>query len=251
MINLSNLTKVAINACYEAGQEILKVYQSEDFQVSDKSDNSPLTLADRLAHIKIASHLSQTHIPIVSEEGDEIPYSERKNWDYLWMVDPLDGTKEFIKRNDEFTVNIALIHKGKVVLGVVYAPVLKQLYYGNVEEGAFKIENGSEPVLLTINKNQEVKTIVASRSHLSTETQNFMNQYPHAEVISMGSSLKFMLVADGGAQLYPRFAPTMEWDTAAAQAIVEAAGGLVCNYPSGEPVVYNRENMLNGWFIVK
>lgn len=250
MINLIELTQLAKKASLEAGAAILDIYDSADFGVEQKSDDSPLTRADRAAHLVIVKHLEASQLPILSEEGKNIPFEERKNWEYFWMVDPLDGTKEFIKKNGEFTVNIALIHAGKPVLGVVYAPVLNWLYYGNEQEGSFKEENGMARVKLSLPENREVRSIVASRSHLSPETQEFIDQYPEAEVISMGSSLKFMLVVENKAQLYPRFAPTMEWDTAAAQAVVECAGGQVLMYPEKTPLRYNRENMLNGWFLV-
>jgi 3'(2'), 5'-bisphosphate nucleotidase len=162
----------------------------------------------------------------------------------------LDGTKEFIKKNGEFTVNIALIHQGVPILGVVYAPVLEWLYWGNSEEGAWKQESNSVSVELEKSYSQEIRTIVASRSHLSKETQDFIDQYPGVEVISMGSSLKFMLVAEGKAQIYPRFAPTMEWDTAAAQGIILAKGGEVLQAASRTPLEYNKENLLNPWFLV-
>jgi 3'(2'), 5'-bisphosphate nucleotidase len=250
MINLTKLTEIAIKASKEAGNEILKIYNSADFGVEVKGDDSPLTLADKAAHNKIVSFLTETQIPILSEEGKNIPFEERKNWEYFWMVDPLDGTKEFIKKNGEFTVNIALIHKGKSILGVVYAPVLNWLYFGNTEMGAKKIDENNQETTLIIPKEKKIETIVASRSHLSPETQEFIDQYPNTNVISMGSSLKFMLVAENKAQMYPRFAPTMEWDTAASQAVIESAGGEVIMYPEKTPLLYNRENMLNGWFLV-
>lgn len=249
-VDLAALTSLSTKAAHLAGEAILGVYHSADFGVESKDDKSPLTLADRLGHNTIVEQLAATDIPILSEEGAEIPYEERQDWPYYWLIDPLDGTKEFIKKNDEFTVNIALIHQGKAILGVVYAPVLDWMYYGNQDDGAFKVEEGARPIRLNID-HQPVETIVASRSHLSEETQAFIDQHPNADVISMGSSLKFMLVAENKAQLYPRFAPTMEWDTAASQAVVEAAGGAVLTYPENKPLQYNREDMLNGWFVVQ
>jgi 3'(2'), 5'-bisphosphate nucleotidase len=166
------------------------------------------------------------------------------------MVDPLDGTKEFIKRNGEFTVNIALIHRERPILGVLYAPVLQWLYWGSAAAGAWKQEGSNEAFQMKKEHSKEVKTIVASRSHLSQETQAFIEQYPGVEVISMGSSLKFMLVAEGKAQVYPRFAPTMEWDTAAGQAICEYAGLEVIDWGTKENMLYNREKLLNNWFLV-
>ncbi len=250
MIDISQLTKIAKEASLAAGEEILKIYNSEDFGVEMKGDNSPLTLADQAAHKVIVSQLKATDLPILSEEGRDIPYSERKDWDYFWMVDPLDGTKEFIKRNGEFTVNIALIHHNKPIMGVVYAPVLNWLYWGNEEEGAWKINEDKKLIKLQRAESEEIQTIVASRSHMSAETKEFIDQYPGAEVISMGSSLKLMLVAEGKAQVYPRFAPTMEWDTAAAHGVINSLQGEVNEYPDGsEALKYNKENLLNPWFI--
>ncbi|KPQ08607.1 MAG: 3'(2'), 5'-bisphosphate nucleotidase CysQ [Algoriphagus marincola HL-49] len=248
-MDLKNLTSLAKQAAFTAGKKILEVYDSADFGVEMKGDDSPLTKADQAAHEVIVSYLEKTGIPVLSEEGRNIPYEIRKSWDYFWMVDPLDGTKEFIKKNGEFTVNIALIHQGIPVIGVVYSPVLEWMYWGNGEEGAWKQERGDQPVALEKAEKSEVKTIVASRSHLSPETRSFIDQYPGAEVISMGSSLKFLLVAEGKAQVYPRFAPTMEWDTAAAHGVILAKGGEVLQWPEKTPLKYNKENLLNPWFI--
>ena len=249
MNNIKKLTSLAKEASLAAGKAILEIYNSADFGVEMKGDNSPLTLADQAAHKVIVSYLEKTDLPILSEEGRDIPYEERKNWEYFWMVDPLDGTKEFIKKNGEFTVNIALIHNGQPILGVVYAPVLEWLYWGNAEEGAWKQEGKELPFQLKKQDSSEVKTIVASRSHLSKETQDFIDQYPGAEVISMGSSLKFMLVAEGKAQIYPRFAPTMEWDTAAAHGVILSLNGVILKYPEKLELTYNKHNLLNSWFI--
>lgn len=251
-MDLIKLTELAKNAALAAGKKILGVYYSEDenFGVEIKSDNSPITKADQAAHKCIVNFLEQTDLPILSEEGKTISYEIRKDWEYFWMIDPLDGTKEFIKKNGEFTVNIALIHDGQPIIGVVYAPVLDLMYWGNRTEGAWKQEGNGAIAKLEKPQSIEVKTIVASRSHLSQETQTFIEQYPEAEVISMGSSLKFMLVAEGKAQLYPRFSPTMEWDTAASQAIVEAANLKVLIYPEMVPTIYNKENLLNNSFLV-
>lgn len=248
-INLSHLTHTAKTAALAAGKAIMEVYGSTDFGVDYKKDDSPLTKADRAGHEVIVRYLRETALPVLSEEGKDIAYSERKNWEYFWMVDPLDGTKEFIKRNGEFTVNIALIHGGKPVAGVVYAPVLDWLYWGNREDGAWKQVGAQEPKQLHAPADQEVRTIVASRSHLSPETQGFIDQYPGTEVISMGSSLKIMLVAENKAQLYPRFAPTMEWDTAAADGVLTAMGGSLVSRETNQPLEYNKENLLNPHFI--
>lgn len=248
MQQIEEWMQVARQAAIEAGQAILDIYHSADFGVEQKTDDSPLTKADRAAHLLIVKHLEGTGLPILSEEGKHLDYEERKAWDYFWMVDPLDGTKEFIKKNGEFTVNIALIHEGKAVAGVLFSPVLGWLYSGISGKGAWKEHAGSLEKLQV--EPDVVKVIVASRSHLSQETEEYMQQFPDASAISMGSSLKFMLVAEGKAELYPRFAPTMEWDTAAAQAIIEAAGAVVLQYPELSPLKYNKENLLNPWFVV-
>lgn len=254
----------AINASIQAGKEILKVYNSNDFQVEKKGDDSPLTLADKNAHLKIMEYLEQTNIPVLSEEGKELKYDERKDWNRLWIVDPLDGTKEFIKRNGEFTVNIALVENGKPIFGVIYVPVTKVLFVGILGKGAFKmsgidieLENlddlFTKGVQLPIEEERPF-TVVASRSHLSKETEDYINElkakHPDLNFISKGSSLKLCAVAEGTADVYPRFAPTMEWDTAAGQGIVEAMGGTVTKV-DGTPLTYNREDLLNPWFIVK
>lgn len=247
-IDENNLIEIALIAAKAAGQEILQIYNSADLGLEYKADDSPLTKADLAAHEKICECLANTNLPVLSEEGKSIAYSERREWEYFWMIDPLDGTKEFVKRNGEFTVNIALIHNGLPILGVVYAPVLNWLYWGN-SEGAWKIDGGNVKVKLKEKPAGPVQTIVASRSHLSSETQEIIDQFPGAEVISMGSSLKFMLLADNKAQLYPRFAPTMEWDTAAAHAVLRALGYDIKMVELNQRLVYNKENLLNPWFI--
>ncbi len=260
------LLQTIITASILAGKEILKVYKT-DFSVEYKSDESPLTLADKNAHEVILSFLRKTDIPVLSEEGRDIPYKERKHWNKLWIVDPLDGTKEFVKRNDEFTVNIALVENGEPVMGVVYAPVLDELYIGKNGLGSFKAEKASEMqdiMEIFTDKNRlplpafEKKGyfgIVASRSHLNEETTQFINEikkdHDKVKIVSKGSSLKLCMVAEGSADIYPRFAPTMEWDTAAGDAVVRASGGTVINAKTNSPLVYNKENLLNPWFVVK
>ncbi len=263
----------AIKTAKMAGDKILEVYQSE-FAIEHKEDKSPLTEADKRSHNVINERLSAFNIPILSEEGKDIPYTERKNWEYFWMVDPLDGTKEFIKRNGEFTVNIALIHKSKPILGVVYAPVLNIFYFGAENIGSFKTEvkvdeyQNLESLLqdsetLPINYKKESIVVVASRSHMSEETEDFIKKikekYGNIEIQSIGSSLKLCLVAEGKADFYPRLAPTMEWDTAAAHAVVNSADGKVVEFKNISDIEelnelpelrYNKENLLNPWFIV-
>jgi 3'(2'), 5'-bisphosphate nucleotidase len=248
-----------IDLILKAGEEILNVYHSADFEVEIKNDNSPLTKADKAAHRIIMAGLKETGYPVLSEEGANVSYDERKNRKIYWLVDPLDGTKEFIKKNGEFTVNIALIYKNTPLWGFVFAPVLRVLYYGKAGEKAFKrtynddFSEYSEKEIKTVKPGVEL-VIVASRSHLNEETKDYIEKagkpYKKVSFIQKGSSLKLVEVAEGKAHLYPRLAPTMEWDTAAAHAVVLAAGGTV-NKPDGTPLVYNKEDLLNPWFIVK
>ena len=245
-------TKDIIAIAKEAGDAIMQIY-SQDFEVEYKQDSSPLTLADKKANDIIENRLNQlsVNLPILSEEGKEIPYEERKHWEYFWLVDPLDGTKEFVKKNGEFTVNIALIHKNTPVLGVVYAPALDICYWAKQGEGAFKDE---QRLPLKTESQREVYKIVASRSHMSDETQAFIDNIDtdkDKELISIGSSLKICLVAEGEADIYPRLGPTMEWDTGAAHAIVNETGKNVQKYNNVEYMshLYNKEKLLNQWFV--
>lgn len=250
-MNHSELLHIAINASELASKEILDVYHSNDFQAESKDDKSPLTLADKRAHTAIVSILKETGLPVLSEEGKKIPYEERKQWEYFWMVDPLDGTKEFLKRNGEFTVNIALIHNQRPILGVVAVPVSGDVFYA-AEGKAFLKRNGqtiSLPKRKPVSLSQPGLRVVASRSHMSPETQDFINALKEPSLVSKGSSLKFMLLAEGLADVYPRFAPTMEWDTAAAHAIVNAVGISVKQKDSEQELVYNKEDLLNAYFI--
>lgn len=241
-----------IEASRDAGIEILEVYNSDDFGVESKKDDSPLTRADKNAHDAIVKKLSETDFPILSEEGKKIPYDERKNWEYFWMVDPLDGTKEFVKQNGEFTVNIALIHNHEPILGVVYSPVLDKLYFGGKDVGSYMDENMDPQHKLEFVENEtDTVRIVASRSHLNKETEDYIGQFEKAKTVSMGSSLKFMLIADSQADIYPRFAPTMEWDTAAAHAVLKGMGIEVLSMENDQPLRYNKENLLNPHFLVK
>lgn len=261
---LKQYLELVCQASFQAGEAILKVYNS-DFEVENKEDKSPLTEADKQSHLTLMKELDKTALPILSEEGRGIPYLERKDWNYFWMVDPLDGTKEFVKRNGEFTVNVALIHQQKAILGVIYVPVKDSIYFGAEGLGAFKVENFSKKVNKalndwTIKSNQlpkQVKrpfTMVGSRSHMSDETLKYMEsckkEKGEVEIISIGSSLKLCMVAEGKADAYPRFAPTMEWDTAAGQAIVESMGGKVIEWETKTNMKYNREDLLNKWFLV-
>jgi len=244
----------AKGAAVRAGDKILEVYNSDNFGEEIKKDKSPLTLADKLSHQAIMEVLEGSEWPVLSEEGKSIPYETRKDWEYFWMVDPLDGTKEFIKRNGEFTVNIALINKGCPVMGVVYVPVSGKMYVALKGKGAF-VGVGTatdQPLRCAVYTTaDEGLKVVGSRSHMNPETEQFMAQFKNPEVVSMGSSLKFMLVAEGNAHVYPRIAPTMEWDTAAAQIVVEEAGGTVTRFDDGTPVIYNKEDLLNPYFVVR
>lgn len=253
MIN-KPLVKIAIDAAVAAGREILAVYNSDDFQVESKSDHSPLTKADRISHQIIVQSLEKTEIPVLSEEGAAIPFETRKDWEPYWLIDPLDGTKEFIKRNGEFTVNIALVSKGQPVLGVVYVPVSKTLYWGEQFKGSWRQIGDSEAESLPLDFQDKPYKVIASRSHLSAETEDFINKlkelHPSLEMDSSGSSLKLCRVAEGSADAYPRFAPTMEWDTAAADALCRAAGCNVIDVESRNPLRYNKTDLLNPWFLV-
>ncbi|MDQ2656520.1 MAG: 3'(2'),5'-bisphosphate nucleotidase CysQ [Bacteroidota bacterium] len=253
-VNINSLLTLAVRAAEEACQEILEVYNSDDFGEEAKADSSPLTRADRNAHRRIASVLKPAGLPILSEEGRDVPYSERKNWEYFWMVDPLDGTKEFIKRNGEFTVNIALIRAGAPILGVVSVPVSGETYYSTQGDGAFVRSEGKDhklPRRPRVDLESKGLRVVASRSHMNDETNQFIRSLRDPLLVSAGSSLKFMLLAGGKADVYPRYAPTMEWDTAAAHAIVVETGYEVVEYGTNHPLVYNKENLLNPYFLVR
>jgi len=238
----------------KAGDEILKIYADESlFGIEKKSDDSPLTKADQQSNAIIVDGLERlsTQYPIISEENKLIEYSERKNYKTFWLVDPLDGTKEFIKRNGEFTVNIALISEQKPVLGVVYVPVTGEMYWAEKNKGAFYSKDGKTKELCanTFTMKDKGLKVVCSRSHINQETQDFIAQLQNPDTVSKGSSLKFLILANGGAELYPRIGPTMEWDTAAAHIVLEEAGGSVIEYGKDTPLVYNKENLLNPYFI--
>ena len=263
-MNFKELLKIAINASIKGGHAIMDVYES-DFSVEHKEDNSPLTLADKNCNEVIENILINTNIPILSEEGAKITYDTRKDWEYSWLVDPLDGTKEFVKRNGEFTVNIALIYNGNPIMGVIYVPVQEELYFAMEGLGSYKIKINSiinnldnliiEAEKLPIDYKRKNYVIVGSRSHMSEETEVFFEvmkkKYGNVEVMAVGSSLKLCMVAEGKADAYPRYAPTMEWDTGAGHAIVKYAGFSVTQYNSSDHVVYNKEDLLNPWFLVQ
>ena len=270
----------SIQAAIAAGDAINAIYRSEDFGVEYKTDKSPLTLADQKSHKVIVNALEVYDIPILSEEGKNMPYAQRKNWERFWIVDPLDGTKEFIKRNGEFTVNIALIENNRPVVGTIFVPDRDTLYFAAQDLGAYKLTDGlfnewkeSQPDsketasalleqiigqstrLPVIDPQRSSLTIVGSRSHKNAELEAYVEEKRRAfgdvEFISAGSSLKICLVAEGRADLYPRLGPTMEWDTAAGQAIAENAGADVFHYETQKPLIYNKEDLHNPWFIVQ
>lgn len=256
-----------IKAAIKAGEKIREIYESSRFEVSYKKDSSPLTTADLEANQIIQRYLEQTDFPILSEENKQIPYGDRKRWNTFWLVDPLDGTKEFIKRNDEFTVNIALISDQVPVFGVIYAPILNKLYFGAEGIGSFSIDVEKDCVidaqLLTkstrlpyIQKdNPKLLKVVASRSHLSEETKEYVESLKSEEIkikfVSKGSSLKLCLIAEGSADIYPRLGPTMEWDVAAGHAIIKYSEKNLIDFHTKEELKYNKENLLNSWFIAK
>lgn len=256
------LIHTAIQAALEAGKAIMEVYRSSQAEVTFKEDRSPLTLADRKAHQSIMKDLAVTKIPVLSEEGRQIPFSERKSWQRLWIVDPLDGTKEFISRNGEFTVNIALVEDGVPCMGVIYAPVLDEIWYGEVGTGAwhattrevfFAAEVVASASPIPQPSAGRPYRIAGSRSHLNVETEAFIKKHvthhPEYEFISRGSSLKLCMIADGSADIYPRFGPTMEWDTAAGDAIIKAAGASMVDTALQQPLKYNKADLLNPHFI--
>lgn len=255
----------AIHAALEAGSEIMKIYYS-DYETRFKDDQSPLTTADLAAHEIISGRLNQTGLPVLSEEGKNIPYESRKCWEMWWLVDPLDGTKEFIKRNGEFTVNIALMSGNSPVAGVIYLPVKSLLYFAAPEIGSFRLmQEGALPHSVTLSQligraerlplaglANNIK-ILASRSHGNAETDDFINKlqlkHPGLSLQNAGSSYKFCLLAEGSATHYPRFGPTMEWDIAAGVAILQHAGGQIFTWPERDTPGFNKPELLNPWFV--
>ncbi len=257
-----NVEKIDIDEVVQisqsAGREIMRIY-SGSIEVEYKEDESPLTLADKKSNAVIVNALTQLYpdIPIISEENKLLDYQIRKNWSWCWLVDPLDGTKEFIKKNDEFTVNIALVHNGSVQAGVIYVPAMNKTYYAVKGTGAFKVEGINPPEKIQIRplaQNGTLK-VIASRSHKSKEVEDYVTalrkKYSSIDFVAAGSSLKFCLVAEGAADVYPRLAPTMEWDTCAGQIIAQEAGAVVIDSNTNKELSYNKENLLNPYFIVK
>jgi 3'(2'), 5'-bisphosphate nucleotidase len=261
-LNRDPLLMLAISAAISAARRIMTVYGRADFGVSYKGDDSPLTLADKLAHEAIAEALRETGMPVLSEEGVDIPFETRSRWSKFWMVDPLDGTKEFIKRNDEFTVNIALVEGVRPVLGVILAPVTMELWFATTALGAWFVEaHETLPISswlpdsesLPFPSSERAYRILTSKSHLSEETEKWIrepgNQHPGQTIVQRGSSLKMCMIAEGNGDIYPRLGPTMEWDTAAGDAILTASGGTIRQYNTHELLMYNKPSLVNPWFI--
>jgi len=263
-MNITQLIDIAIHAAILAGVKIRVVYSSVDFNVEFKKDHSPVTKADRNAHEVILKELRITKLPVLSEEGTQVSFSERKNWDMFWLVDPLDGTKEFIKRNDEFTINIALIQESIPIAGVIYAPITGELYVGIPDIGAWKLLNPSEDCTFQLMQHSGIKLpeiieqkeyiIAVSRSHMNQETKAYIEElrkkHGTIKIVSKGSSLKIGMVADGTASIYPKYGKTMEWDTAAGHAIVKAVGKNIFLPDLKTELSYNKENTQNPHFIV-
>ncbi len=256
--------KQALRAALAAGKEVLRIYLQPDHEVQLKADQTPVTLADHKAHAVLHELLCPSGLPLLSEEGPDIPYVQRRRWTDFWMLDPLDGTREFIRKNGEFTVNVAYIHHGRPHLGVVYAPAANQIWYGEVGRGAWMA--GTHPGIvaeelmeaarpLPLPATDRPYRVVASRSHMNDATRDFMARHlsDHRvnEIVSRGSSLKLCMIAEGSADIYPRFGPTMEWDTAAGHAIVLASGGDLLDTEHHTSLEYNKPNLLNPSFIAK
>ena len=261
-MKLSQNLKLAIDAAIQAGKKIIEIYNSDDFNLEYKLDDSPLTIADTASNKIIENILEASNIPILSEEGNILDFNNRKNLKHLWVVDPLDGTKEFIKKNNEFTVNISLIENSVPVIGVIYAPALNVLYFSEKKLGAYKVFitnldefDHSNPLRLPLVKKFKEYKVLTTRSHLNDKTLDYIDNLKvnNLKVVSvpMGSSLKFCLLAEGLADCYPRFSPCMEWDTAAGQIICDEAGFKVIDLKTMKPIVYNRENLINNYFIAK
>ena len=259
MIKQIDIQKI-ISLSKNAGEAVMDVYR-QDFEIEEKDDRSPLTIADKRSNDIIVEGLKKWYpeIPVVSEESKQIPYETRKGWDFFWMVDPLDGTKEFISRNGEFTINIALIRENVPVMGVVHIPATNVTYYATESSGSFKLlPDGKVKKLSNKYLHYSVRknvVVIGSRSHQTEEVKQFVEQLKHqnkaVDFLPAGSSLKFCLVAEGAADVYPRFGPTMEWDTAAAHVIASEAGRKVLNTESRQPLQYNKEDLLNPWFVVE
>ena len=268
-MKINMLLLMAIRAAVKAGIQIMKVYESNQYNIVYKEDESPLTVADIKSHETINHYLLSGSLPLLSEEASNIPFSQRKSWEYFWLVDPLDGTREFLKKNDEFTVNIALIQRNIPLAGIIYSPVNQNLYFSVPGQGVFKTKSAPSYVFNTdsLQTLQEKSdrlpyettgdkiTVITSRSFHSADTEKYIlilkKRYQNIELISAGSALKFGLIAEGKADIYPRFAPTMEWDVAAGHAILKESGFSVTDAVTGDSLVYNKPDLNNPWFIAK
>lgn len=256
-MDFKQLMQIGQKAAIEAGKAIMEVYDSCEFSTEIKNNKSPVTKADKNANNIITEYLKETHLPFLSEEGSEINFMERKNWEYFWLIDPLDGTKEFINKNGEFTVNIALVKRNKPIGGIIYRPSIGTLYTGSKETGIYKIENNKQTKIfpLTIRKTfdefleKDHIRIIASRSHPSPEIKSFTGKFKKVTLLTMGSSLKFMLLLENEADIYPRFGTTMEWDTAAAHAILNASNRGVYDTDLRSELIYNKPDLRNPFFI--
>ncbi|MDP4284290.1 MAG: 3'(2'),5'-bisphosphate nucleotidase CysQ [Bacteroidota bacterium] len=256
-MDLNELIQIAQKAAIDAGKSIIEIYDSGKFETEIKNNTSPITRADKCAHEIITNCLNQTRLPILSEEGMKVNFEERKSWEDFWLIDPLDGTKEFINKNGEFTVNIALMKHNVPIAGVIYRPCTKTLYTGSSEKGIYKTEDKNIIEILPLKKRKtfnellgkESVRIVASRSHPSTETQSFTALFKKVELMAMGSSLKFILLLENKADIYPRFGTTMEWDTAAAHAILNASNRGVYQTDLTSELTYNKSDLRNPFFI--
>lgn len=265
----ADLLQLAMNAAVKGGEEILRIYET-DFRVETKSDNTPVTAADKLSGKSIAKVLLQSGYPVISEEELVPPYTVRNKYERVWIVDPLDGTKEYVKRNGEFAVNIALVENNQPIIGVIYAPVLQSMYFGRKGNGSFKLQGehiskalGAETEALMLRDSSRLPiealpkdyTVIASRSHLSREVNHRLDQlrnlYGTVDILYVGSSIKQCWVAEGKAHEYPRYGPTMEWDTAAGQCILEEAGSRLIDLVTELPMRYNKEDLRNNFFIAK
>ena len=257
MTDVQNLLEIAKDAALDAGKVVMEIYQSGEFETSIKAGAAPVTKADKRSHTIITRRLDKTHLPVLSEEGGDIDFEKRKRWEYFWLVDPLDGTKEFINRNGEFTINVALVRRNVPVGGVIYVPCIDTLYSGSKEKGASKNEKGNLvefPVLAERTQfkdllQREHITVIASRSHMNSETKNFIDQFQNVKLLSLGSSLKFMSLLENSADIYPRLGSTMEWDTAAAHAILNASNRGVYQANLKSELLYNKPDLTNPFFI--
>lgn len=260
---------MAIRASVEAGMHIIRIYKSNHYNTVYKEDESPVTMADIKSHETIRHRLLTSSLPILSEEESNIPFSQRKSWEYFWLVDPLDGTREFLKKNDEFTVNIALIKRNAPSAGIIYSPAKQILYFSAPEEGVFRLKSAESYVFeadslqflqdcsdkLPYDVTRDEITVISSRSFHSADTEKYIlalkERFQNITLISTGSALKFGLIAEGKADIYPRLAPTMEWDVAAGHAILKELGYSVIDVKTGDPLVYNKPDLMNPWFIAK